>query len=58
MLFYFYTKRRLKLMNDTNITIRLDSDLKAWIKEYAYLNRTTISDVVRALIEEFKNKEN
>ena len=58
MLFYFYIKRRLKLMNDTNITIRLDSDLKAWIKEYAYLNRTTISDVVRALIEELKNKEN
>ena len=44
-------------MNDTNITIRLDSDLKAWVKEYAYLNRTTISDVVRALIEELKNKE-
>lgn len=45
-------------MNDTNITIRLDSDLKVWIKEYAYLNRTTISDVVRALIEELRNKEN
>ena len=58
MLFYFYTKRRLKFVNDTNITIRLDSDLKAWIKEYAYINRTTISDVVRALIEELKNKEN
>lgn len=45
-------------MNDTNITIRLDSDLKAWIKEYAYQNRTTISDAVRALIEELRNKEN
>lgn len=44
-------------MNDTNITIRLDSDLKAWIKEYAYQHRTTISDAVRMLIEELKNKE-
>ena len=44
-------------MNDTNIAVRLDSDLKAWIKEYAYQNHTTISDVVRVLIEELKNKE-
>ena len=44
-------------MNDTNITIRLDSELKNWIKEYAYQNRTTISDTVRVLIEELRNKE-
>lgn len=45
-------------MNDTNITIRLDSELKNWIKEYAYQNRTTISDAIRGLIEELRNKEN
>ena len=39
------------------ITIRIDEDTKAWLKEYAYQNRTTTSEILRAYIEQLKNKE-
>lgn len=42
---------------DSQITIRIDSDLKDWLKEYAYQNRTSISDVVREYLEQLRNKE-
>ena len=35
------------------ITIRIDEDIKAWLKEYAYQNRTTLSDVIRDCLEKF-----
>lgn len=43
---------------DSQITIRIDSDLKNWLKEYAYQNRTSVSDIVREYLEILKNKEN
>lgn len=39
------------------ITIRIDEDIKAWLKEYAYQNRTTLSDVVRECLERLKNQK-
>lgn len=42
---------------DSQITIRIDSDLKEWLKEYAYQNRTSVSDIVREYLEILKNKE-
>lgn len=42
---------------DSQITIRIDSDLKNWLKEYAYQNRTSVSDIVREYLEILKNKE-
>lgn len=39
------------------ITIRIDEDIKAWLKEYAYQNRTTLSDVVRVCLERLKNQK-
>ncbi len=39
------------------ITIRIDEDIKAWLKEYAYQNRTTLSDVVRECLEKLKNQK-
>lgn len=42
---------------DNNITVRIDSELKNWLKEYAYQNRTSISDIVREYLELLKNKE-
>lgn len=39
------------------ITIRIDEDTKAWLKEYAYQNRTTLSDVVRECLERLKNQK-
>ena len=35
------------------ITIRIDEDIKAWLKEYAYQNRTTLSDVISDCLEKF-----
>lgn len=43
---------------DNNITVRIDSELKDWLKEYAYQNRMSISEVLRACIENLKAKEN
>lgn len=40
------------------ITIRIDEDTKAWLKEYAYQNRTTLSEVLRACIENLKAQNN
>lgn len=42
---------------DSQITIRIDSDLKNWLKEYAYQNRTSVSDIVREYLKILKNKE-
>lgn len=42
---------------DSQITIRIDSDLKNWLKEYAYQNRISVSDIVREYLEILKNKE-
>lgn len=42
---------------DNNITVRIDSDLKNWLKEYAYQNRTSISDIVRDYLELLKNQK-
>lgn len=39
------------------ITIRIDEDIKAWLKEYAYQNRTTLSDVIREQIVLLKNQK-
>ena len=40
------------------ITIRIDEDIKAWLKEYAYQNRTTLSDVIRECLEKFMTQTN
>lgn len=40
------------------ITIRIDEDTKAWLKEYAYQNRTTLSDVIRDCLEKFMTQTN
>lgn len=42
---------------DNNITVRIDSELKDWLKEYAYQNRTSISDVIREQIVLLKNQK-
>lgn len=42
---------------DNNITVRIDSELKDWLKEYAYQNRTSISDIVRDYLELLKNQK-
>lgn len=39
------------------ITIRIDEDTKAWLKEYAYQNRTTLSEIVREYLELLKNQK-
>ena len=39
------------------ITIRIDEDIKAWLKEYAYQNRTTLSDVIRECVGQLKNQK-
>ena len=40
------------------ITIRIDEDIKAWLKEYAYQNRTNLSDVIRDCLEKFMTQTN
>ena len=40
------------------ITIRIDEDIKAWLKEYAYQNTTTLSDVIRDCLEKFMAQTN
>ena len=42
---------------DNNITVRINSDLKNWLKEYAYQNRTSVSDIVRDYLELLKNQK-
>lgn len=38
------------------ITIRMDSELKDWLKECAYQNRTSASEIIRICIENLKNQ--
>ena len=42
---------------DSQITIRIDSDLKDWLKEYAYQNRISVSEVIRDNLELLKNQK-
>ena len=42
---------------DNNITERIDSDLKNWLKEYANKKRTSVSDIVRDYLELLKNQK-
>lgn len=39
------------------ITIRIENTMKEWLKEYAYQNRTSVSEVIRECVEQLKNKE-
>ena len=39
------------------ITVRIDEDTKEWLKEYAYQNRTTLSEIIREYLEILRNKE-
>ena len=39
------------------ITIRIDDTMKEWLKEYAYQNRTSVSEVIRECVEQLRNKE-
>ena len=43
---------------DSQITIRIDSDLKDWLKEYAYQNRKSISEVIRECVERLQAQTN
>ena len=40
------------------ITIRIEDTMKEWLKEYAYQNRTSVSEVIRQCVEQLRNKEN
>lgn len=40
------------------ITIRIEDTMKEWLKEYAYQNRTSVSEVLRACIENLKAQNN
>lgn len=40
------------------ITIRIEDTMKEWLKEYAYQNRTTASEVVRDCLERLKAEMN
>ena len=39
------------------ITIRIADTMKEWLKEYAYQNRTSVSEVIRECVEQLRNKE-
>lgn len=39
------------------ITIRIEDTMKEWLKEYAYQNRTSVSEVIREQIVLLKNQE-
>ncbi len=39
------------------ITIRIEDTMKEWLKEYAYQNRTSVSEVIRECVEQLRNKE-
>ena len=39
------------------ITIRIEDTMKEWLKEYAYQNRTSVSEVIRECVERLRNKE-
>ena len=38
-------------------TVSIDEATKEWLKEYAYQNRTTLSEIIREYLEILKNKE-
>ena len=42
---------------DNNIAVRIDSELKDWLKEYAYQNRTSISEVIRECVKQLKDQK-
>lgn len=39
------------------ITIRMEDTMKEWLKEYAYQNRTSVSEVIRECVEKLQNKK-
>lgn len=39
------------------ITIRIEDTMKEWLKEYAYQNRTSVSEVIREQIVLLKNQK-
>lgn len=40
------------------ITIRIEDTMKEWLKEYAYQNRTSVSEVIRDCLEKFMTQTN
>ena len=40
------------------ITIRIEDTMKEWLKEYAYQNRTSVSEVIRECVEQLKSQTN
>ena len=39
------------------ITIRIEDTMKEWLKEYAYQNRTSVSEIIRECVERLKNQK-
>ena len=39
------------------ITIRIEDTMKDWLKEYAYQNRTSISEVIRECVKQLKDQK-
>lgn len=39
------------------ITIRIEDTMKEWLKEYAYQNRTSVSEVIRECVEKLQNQK-
>ena len=40
------------------ITIRIEDTMKEWLKEYAYQNRTSVSEVIRERVERLQAQAN
>ena len=40
------------------ITIRIEDTMKEWLKEYAYQNRTSVSEVIRECVEQLQAQAN
>lgn len=40
------------------ITIRIEDTMKEWLKEYAYQNRTSVSEVIRECVEKLQSQTN
>ena len=38
-------------------TIRIDDTMKEWLKEYAYQNRTSVSEVIRECVGQLKSQK-
>ena len=40
------------------ITIRIEDTMKEWLKEYAYQNRISVSEVIRECVERLQAQTN